>query len=63
MFVNKKESDMFSQLELVKFLHSLELLGNDMYPNESTIAELFNKSPQPSPVVELVSSDKVVEVS
>jgi hypothetical protein len=29
---------MFSQLELVKFLHSLELLGGDMNPNEATIA-------------------------
>ena len=37
---------MFSQLELVRFLHSVKLLDDDMSPNEDTIRELFQKKEQ-----------------
>ena len=45
----KLDSDMFSQLELVKFLHSVKLLDDDMTPNEDTIGSLFPKKEQVSP--------------
>lgn len=40
---------MISQLELVRFLHSLKLLDDDMTPNEDSMRSLFSKKEQVSP--------------
>ena len=45
----KLDSDMFSMLDLVKFLHFLKLLDDDMNSNEEAIRSLFTKKDQISP--------------
>ena len=40
---------MFSQLELVRLLHSVKLLDDDMTPNEDTLRSHFTKKEQVSP--------------
>lgn len=61
LMTKKLDSDMFSQLELVRLLHSVKLLDDDMTPNEDTLRSHFTKKEQVSPEEQPQSPAKKVE--